>query len=682
MEPNNELIKKRNKSLWRALAGACLFWALALPAAAQTFGVINVWIPANLMPEPSSTAVPITTIPKGEIVEQLDTAFFIWWKVRWLSKEGAKEGWISASNVSRLDGPAPPRTAAAAAAMAVAPPQPAAPSQGGTGAFLSSAFASLARQVVNALVVAPSAPAAVTAAPSAAPSAATSAAPPTAPAVAAPVAAAAPVEAPQAPAAPPASRGRAVIFGISQYKLAGVGTLPGVPYDMVSANVMAQLMGITPDRITTYQDDAVTKDAITATLKQLAREVREGDPVLIYYSGHGTRYEDRSRPSGCIEGLLTARGEVFTSQEMSQLLQPLAAVTDGLFVFFDACFSGALSTTRDTGNSELRAKFALTSRASGDLSNCTAVNDLRTRATGNRYIYAGAARFDEMSLDDGTKGGIATSNFLGCMVDGKSQTVEAIRACAQSGIERRLAGDRQFKAHHMTITGDLNIRPVRSDLTPAFKQQLLATLAEGGGTLVNRPAAARSAFVNNSLLAQGWPEVYNPQQAFTAIASKAGRTPLVVEAPETLRIKSGRLQFKVQGPADGFVYVFQATGDGRSAYMLFPNLSDRDNRIKAGQTLELPRASWPLTAGGPEGDNQLLVVFSPAERDIAQLVGEVDGPFLDLAVSPNGMQALALAVSRSSLANEAQCKVEPVASRPAFCAAEYLSNLKTIREVR
>ena len=103
--------------------------------------------------------------------------------------------------------------------------------------------------------------------------------------------------------------------------------------------------------------------------------------------------------------------------------------------------------------------------------------------------------------------------------------------------------------------------------------------------------------------------------------------------------------------------------------------------MKAGQSLVLPRPSWPLVASGPEGDNQLLVVFSKTERYLSQLVGQEAGPFFDLAASPTGRQALTLAVSRSAYADDADCKGS-VASSPAYCSAGYSAQLKTIREVR
>ena len=605
-------------TLWR-FALSALLWVLALPVLAQpVYGVVN--FPGHdLYAEPKLFSTAVGSVPSGAKVEfvQRDGT---WWKVRW----SGKEGWMSRAFIEKLDTPA-----------------------------------------------------------ALAPVLADSSAPPAAVVFAAPTSQAVPAT----PLATPArERGRAVVFGISHYQPGkGIPTLDGVPHDMNSAVAMAQLMGISEDRISIFRDDQLTKASMTAILTQLAKEINEGDPVLVYYSGHGSRQSDPDKPGRCIEGLITYDAQALTSAEMSQLLQPLAKITDGLFVFFDSCHSGGLSSTREvSGQQRFTPKFV----AIGDVSNCSEiVNMLQTpatgtRATGNRYVYAAAARADEISLDDAQNGGLATSNFLRCMVpaNGEVKTVEAIRACAQQGIEQSLASVTMFKPHHMTITGDLSTRPVRADLSPALKQQLLASASQG--TLANRPASPKAAAISSALASQGWPPVVNPMQAFAAIAARTDSTSgLAVETPETLKIDVEALRIKVIAPADGYVYVFQTSEEGKNALMLFPNVVDRDHRVRAGQTLDLPRPSWKLVASGPVGEDQVLVVFSASERDLGQLVGQAAGPFLDLAVSPTGMQALALAVSRSAYASDAECKPSS-GSPPAYCSAKFSASLKTIREVR
>ncbi|MES2412283.1 MAG: caspase family protein [Pseudomonadota bacterium] len=631
------------RALRAATAALLLLLAVPVLTTAQTpggqFGLVR-WPGGDMYATASFSAAQTGSVPRGEKVEFLERDG-TWWRVRYQGKEG----WMSRIGIE------PITTAAAPAASAAPAPSPA---------------------------PTPAAAAPVAAAtPAAAPAPAT-------PSIFAALQA---LVAPAAVEPPITNRGHAVVFGVSKYAPnSGIKDLKGVPRDMDSASAMAQLMGISQDRVTIYRDQQVSKAAMSATLVQLAKDIQPDEPVLIYYSGHGGRTQDPSVPGRCLEGLITYDQALFSSSEMAELLRPIAKLTDNLFVFFDACHSGGLTATRAVGGQQ---RFTPKFVARADASNCSEVaNMLRppagaTRAVGNRYIYAAAARFNEVSLDDEQNGGLATSSFLRCMAvgRGRSQTVEELRACAQEGINATLAGNTQFKPHNMTITGDLSYRPVRADLSAAFKEQLMNSAAQG--TLSNRPAASKSAAISSALVTQGWPDVYNPKQAFDAISARTDRSlPLVVEAPATLQIDKEALQVKVQAPADGYVYVFQATGDDKNAVMLFPNTSDRDNRVKAGQSLALPRASWPLVAGGPEGDNRLMVVFSKTERDIGQLVGQEAGPFLDLAVSPIGMQALAMAVSRSASADDAECQGSNVAARPAYCAAGFSASVKTIRERR
>ncbi len=631
-------------STWRGLLAALVI-TVAVPvltqaqAPAKEYGTVR-WPGGDMYSEASFSSTSLGSVSRGEKVEFL-ARDGIWWKVRYQGKEG----WMNRIVIEKTDNPAPTPPPAVAAPAATPAPAPVAPQV----AAAPAAPAPSSPNFLSALqaLIAP------------------------------------------APEAPPLTNtGHAVVFGISQYAPnTGIRDLKGVPRDMDSAVAMAQLMGISQDRVSIYRDRQVTKAAMSATLAQLAKDIKPDEPVLIYYSGHGGRTADPAKPGSCLEGLITYDQALFSSSEMAELLRPLSRITDNLFVFFDACHSGGLTATRAVGGQQ---RFTPKFVARADGSNCAEVaNMLRTppggtRAVGNKYIYAAAARFNEVSLDDEQSGGLATSSFLRCMATGRgrSQTVDELRACAQEGINLALAGNTQFKPHNMTITGDLSYRPVKGDLSAAFKEQLLSSAAQG--TLANRPAAAKSAYLSSALTTQGWPQVYNPQQAFDAIAERTDKAlPLVVETPSTLKIDKENLQMKVQAPADGYIYVFQATGDGKNAVMLFPNTSDRDNRVSTGQSLNLPRPSWPLVAGGPEGDNRLMVVFSRNQRDIGQLVGQEAGPFLDLAVSPIGMQALALAVSRSAHAEEADCMTSGNAgNRPAYCTAGFSATVKTIRETR
>lgn len=93
-----------------------------------------------------------------------------------------------------------------------------------------------------------------------------------------------------------------------------------------------------------------------------------------------------------------------------------------------------------------------------------------------------------------------------------------------------------------------------------------------------------------------------------------------------VQIGKDNLAFDVQSRREGYVYVLLLSSGGE-LFMLFPNLLDKHNRIGAGASLSLPRASWPMTAGGPAGANRFAVIVSEHERDFADTGMRQDGVF-------------------------------------------------------
>ena len=130
----------------------------------------------------------------------------------------------------------------------------------------------------------------------------------------------------------------------------------------------------------------------------------------------------------------------------------------------------------------------------------------------------------------------------------------------------------------------------------------------------------------------------------------AARTPgFKVEVRSTrprLRIGKDALRFSVASERDGFVHVLVLDPDG-SALLLFPNASARDNRIKAGKPLRLPKASWKLDTVEPVGTEQFLVIVSAQPRDYSELGKARDYIFLKLP-NPQQGQLLAAEWTRST----------------------------------
>jgi hypothetical protein len=86
-----------------------------------------------------------------------------------------------------------------------------------------------------------------------------------------------------------------------------------------------------------------------------------------------------------------------------------------------------------------------------------------------------------------------------------------------------------------------------------------------------------------------------------------------------LKIGKDALEMNIQSSHDGYVYLVLLGSDRKSFYVLYPNGLDQNNRIKARQNLQLPRADWRLEAAGPPGEDHLLVMVTSSPRKIDRL---------------------------------------------------------------
>ena len=116
----------------------------------------------------------------------------------------------------------------------------------------------------------------------------------------------------------------ALIIGVSIYRDEEIPPLFGVPNDLDSAKEIAVAMGIPAGNVTELFNEQATKDRIIAELGKLAARATEGGRILVYFSGHGTRWRDPNA-GGCVEGLLTWDRKVIVNLE---LLVPMPGVKD------------------------------------------------------------------------------------------------------------------------------------------------------------------------------------------------------------------------------------------------------------------------------------------------------------------------------------------------------------------
>jgi len=505
----------------------------------------------------------------------------------------------------------------------------------------------------------------------------------------------------------------ALIIGISRYADATTPPLPGARIDRESATQMAQAMQVPLGNIRYLQDEQATGANIRQALQELNDKVEEGDRVFIHYSGHGTRYNDPAA-GGCVEALLAYDGGqsgTITNRQMSDLLKPMTSKTDKLFVMYDACHSGGLVPTtpamRTRGMSNpndeglLRPKFASISEECGRPVNIKTRN-LLVEATNKGtlpqdIIHLSASKDNEISFDDELKGGLATQYMRDCMLrDAKDLdqsgaiSIDEIKQCAQEKIDRRMANDPNFKPHNLMLSGNDAFVPAWFSQARPDQGVTLAPPAPSAASTpvpVAPPAANAVAAALAGLPAVApipQPPPLTGEQALRQMFTQrdAKRRVEVVPARSQLKIGVDALDFSVKTDRAGFVYVTLAGSDNQSVYMLFPNDLDPNNRIDAGQTLQLPRPNWRVKAGGPAGADHLLVMVTDGPRDLKALAASKAGPFVASLNDANGRASLGALMTTSAAVGGVTCANPASRKSNPQCSDAYGAAMFSVEELK
>lgn len=479
----------------------------------------------------------------------------------------------------------------------------------------------------------------------------------------------------------PRNNRHALIINVSEYALSTVPPLPGTKHDSESATQMALAMQIPQHNIVYLKDAAASGVGIRKAIADLTQKVSQGDRVFIYYSGHGTRYFD-PEIKGCVEAMLpydaTAEG-MLSNRELAMLLKSITDRADKVMVMYDACHSGGL--IRQASNSTLSRGF-FTPQDEGRLSpkftatseSCAIPENIKSRgltAEQNKLgvfsqdvVHISASRDNEVSFEDANKGGLATQFLRDCMLrDAKDLdrsgaiSVQEITQCAQSKIENRLAGAPGLRPHHIQVNGN-------RDFVPAWFSQASISSAQPSTTVKN---PEETQITGAKVLKQ----LFDQRDAKHQVQVDASKT--------KLKIGIDTLGLTVTSAHGGYVYVLLAGSDNHSTYLLYPNALDTDNRIEPNRPLKLPREKWQIGAGGPEGENSILVIVADESRDISKL-GQATkvGPFMKSVNDLEGRIALG-SVLTSAVSSE-KCSSSRVAAEN--CSDAYGAQLLTIQEVR
>ena len=460
----------------------------------------------------------------------------------------------------------------------------------------------------------------------------------------------------------------ALIIGISEYAVPGATLLDGVRFDMASSTKIANAMGIPDTQIKYLKNADATKENILKALNQLAETTQDGSRAFIYFSGHGTR---ELINDSCVEGLLTYEGKTITHQEFAKATQSLVKSADKVITMIDACHAEGVAPPK--GQTRAISKTLFTPKyfaKSGNAANsCSVVANLKTRGLlpeitrlgglQENFVQITSSRPDEQSLDQPGMGGLATVAIRDCLL-GKAKDVNRsgavsmseVQQCAQNAINLALKGNPTFAPHHVTVSGNRNLIPVQRPTTTS------TTLAAAPVEPIKQPSTPSSAAPTsppsvNALTVPPVPvpPVVNPSQQAASQAASApapSTSPTKLPAPEqalaslatlkdieqqrnpkrlvevqvskpALKIGKDSLDLSIKSSHDGYLYLILLGSDSKSFYVLYPNGLDKNNQVKAGQTVRIPRPDWEVKAAGPVGTNNLLVMVSDSPRKLNTL---------------------------------------------------------------
>lgn len=162
-------------------------------------------------------------------------------------------------------------------------------------------------------------------------------------------------------------------------------------------------------------------------------------------------------------------------------------------------------------------------------------------------------------------------------------------------------------------------------------------------------------------------QVYELREVDHGVAVNLERT--------TVRVGKDKLRFRVQSDRPGYLYILMLGTDRQHISLLFPNSLDQKNQVKADQPLNLPRAGWAMTAGGPAGTNDFIALVSERPRDFRQVGLTKVGPFAEFS-----LDRLA-ALFRSNPGNTPVLAGTPICAAGQACSAAYGAARFAIEEV-
>ncbi|KIJ63462.1 hypothetical protein HYDPIDRAFT_29274 [Hydnomerulius pinastri MD-312] len=188
----------------------------------------------------------------------------------------------------------------------------------------------------------------------------------------------------------------ALIIGINQYKSLNIRWLRGAVADAnIIQDYLQNYLAVPSSQICNLRDSAATRAAIVQQIRALASDhrIQHGDPVLIYYAGHGSTiptpvgweaggpniqvlvpYDYDNREGGGVPAI--------EDRFLGRLLGNLASEKgDNITVIFDCCHSGSGTRTDEIDSSCLVRGIDIPGQLPKDLDQDVFVSAANQRAT-------------------------------------------------------------------------------------------------------------------------------------------------------------------------------------------------------------------------------------------------------------------------------------------------------------
>ncbi len=274
-----------------------------------------------------------------------------------------------------------------------------------------------------------------------------------------------------------------------------------------------------------------------------------------------------------------------------------------------------------------------------------------TLSGNSQFVPAWFARVSEAAV-------YAYTSAAAALATGANSAIASVAALRPGSGQTQTSPISTATAFAAPVTPATPAPPVAAAAPSTSPNAAVLSVAVGApivSTPVAQPAAAAAASLVPlvPMIAPSLSSAQAMQQLFDQRDAK--RKVTVIAPRQTLKIGRDTFDLSVKSEREGHVYVLLAGSDNKSAYVLFPNALDVDNRIRAGQTLALPRPSWQVRAAGPAGVDTVLVLVTDGPRDLKSLQASSIGPFMSSLNDSNGRAQLGAWVSASSGGGAAAC---------------------------